>query len=71
LPGQVLKDNRWLQTDAAINGGNSGGPLVNMAGDVVALAQIKLQSNERERVEGINFSIPADILSQTIKTLQK
>ena len=46
-----------LQTNAALNSGNSGGPLVNMAGQVVGINSMKLASRYTA-VEGIGFAIP-------------
>ena len=46
-----------LQTDAAINGGNSGGPLANSNGEVIGITSIKLASEE---IEGMGFAIPIE-----------
>lgn len=46
-----------LQTNAALNAGNSGGPLVNMAGQVIGINTMKL-SSRYTAVEGIGFAIP-------------
>lgn len=50
-----------LQTNAAINEGNSGGPLINMAGQVVGLTNMKMMSYYSS-IEGIGFAIPTATL---------
>nr|MBP9665377.1 trypsin-like peptidase domain-containing protein [Pyrinomonadaceae bacterium] len=48
---------RFLQTDAAINRGNSGGPLVNMAGEVVGVnSQIATSTGD---YNGVSFALPS------------
>lgn len=51
-----------LQTDAAINAGNSGGPLFNMHGEVVGITSAKYSGNSGSgaSIEGIGFAIPID-----------
>lgn len=51
-----------LQTDAAINSGNSGGPLLNMLGQVVGITSAKYSgtSSSGATIEGIGFAIPID-----------
>jgi serine protease Do len=50
-----------IQTDAAINNGNSGGPLVNLAGQVVGINTLVLrQSNSGNVVEGLGFAVPSN-----------
>lgn len=46
-----------FQTDASINGGNSGGALINAYGQVVGITSAKVASAE---VEGLGFAIPID-----------
>jgi serine protease Do len=49
---------RFLQTDAAINRGNSGGPLVNMRGEVIGMnSQIATSTGD---YNGIGFALPAN-----------
>jgi len=48
-----------IQTDAAINQGNSGGPLVNLAGQVVGINTLVVRSSDSGTVaEGLGFAIP-------------
>ena len=51
-----------LQTDAAINSGNSGGPLLNMLGQVVGITSAKYSGTSASgaTIEGIGFAIPID-----------
>ncbi len=46
-----------IQTNAAINSGNSGGPLLNGKGEVVGIISSKIASSE---VDGVGFAIPMD-----------
>ena len=59
---------RLIQSDAAINGGNSGGPLVNMKGQVIGINSVKLIGFG---VEGLNFSIPVDTVKYAISHFEK
>ena len=52
-----------FQTNAAINNGNSGGPVYNMDGEVVGIASAKLAS---EKIEGLGFCIPIDDVKDMI-----
>lgn len=60
-----------LQTDAAINSGNSGGPLFNMRGEVVGITTAKYSgtSNSGAVIEGIGFAIPIDDVDGMIQDL--
>ena len=60
--GVVLND--IIQTDAAINAGNSGGPLVNMAGQVVGI-NVAIASN----AENIGFAISTDTAIPVVQSL--
>jgi serine protease Do len=59
-----------IQTDAAINQGNSGGPLVNLAGEVIAINTLIIRSSGTGTVaEGLGFAIPintARVISEQI-----
>ena len=51
-----------LQTDAAINSGNSGGPLANANGEVIGITSLKLSSGSTSSasIEGMGFAIPIE-----------
>jgi serine protease Do len=53
-----------LQTNAALNEGNSGGPLVNAYGQVVGITNMKIMSSYYTTVEGIGFAIPSKVVKQ-------
>jgi serine protease Do len=61
-----------LQTDAAINSGNSGGPLFNARGEVVGINTAKYSgtSSSGATIEGIGFAIPIDDVAGIIGDLQ-
>ncbi|HEX7594053.1 MAG TPA: trypsin-like peptidase domain-containing protein [Anaerolineae bacterium] len=60
-----------IQTDAAINNGNSGGPLINSLGQVIGINTLVVRStNDGNVAEGLGFAIPSnevrDIMTQLI-----
>jgi serine protease Do len=62
-----------LQTDAAINQGNSGGPLVNLAGEVIGINTIIVRGGQGAStvVEGLGFSIPSNTVQAIAAQLMK
>ena len=57
-----------LQRDAAINPGKSGGPLLNMNGEVIGVNSMKLVEEE---VEGMGFAIPIEYAMKHIDSLEQ
>jgi S1-C subfamily serine protease len=58
-----------VQTDAAINQGNSGGPLINSQGQVIGInAQIRTQSGGGE---GVGYAIPVDQVRRSLDQIRK
>ena len=62
-----------IQTDVAINSGNSGGPLFNMKGEVVGITTAKYSgtSNSGATIEGISFAIPFDDVRKKVTDLME
>ena len=51
-----------IQTDAAINSGNSGGPLVNLAGQIIGINTLVIRGQTGSAsAEGLGFSIPSNV----------
>ena len=57
-----------IQTNAALNSGNSGGPLINEYGQVVGINVVKMSSN-KSTVEGLGFAIPSAVMERLINDL--
>ena len=62
-----------IQTDAAINSGNSGGPLINKSGQVIGINSSKMSStySGEASIEGIGFAIPSNEVSSIVDDIMK
>ncbi len=61
--------DNFLQTDAAINQGNSGGPLFNMNGEVVGMNTV-IFSEQGENI-GLGFATPANMVQWVVNSLKE
>jgi|YelNatPaOPRAMG01_1025707.scaffolds.fasta_scaffold20421_3 serine protease Do len=71
VEGKILAANTLIQTDAAINKGNSGGALVNLAGELVGICTAILTPPMEEGNVGIGFAIAIDSIKSLIPELEK
>ena len=58
----------FIMTDAAVNGGNSGGPMVNILGKVVGIVESKLAD---DTIDNMGFALSADTIRDFISWAQK
>ncbi len=61
----------FIQTDAAINKGNSGGPLFNLRGEVIGINTAIISPGEAGGSVGVGFSVPANFAKVVIEQLRK
>jgi len=67
--GQGLAIEDFIQTDAVINRGNSGGPLVNMNGEVVGMNTAIM--SETGTYQGYGFAVPTGLIRQVVDDLME
>jgi serine protease Do len=60
-----------IQTDAAINGGNSGGPLANSVGEVIGMNTLIFTGGQSSTYIGYGFAIPVNKVKKVIADLKK
>jgi serine protease Do len=66
-PGTGGAFDRYIQTDAAINQGNSGGPMFDMAGSVIGINSAIISPNGGNI--GLGFAIPAEVAEPIVRQL--
>lgn len=60
-----------VQVDAAVNPGNSGGPLLDDQGRVVGVVTIRPDDSEGREVQGVAFALPSDAVVASIRMLEE
>ena len=64
-----FKIESFIQTDAAVNPGNSGGALVNKAGKLVGINTAIISTNMSQSFMGYSFAVPSNIVSKIVGDL--
>jgi S1-C subfamily serine protease len=59
-----------IQTDAALNPGNSGGPVLNADGQVIGIADQVATSGSSESNSGVGFAVPIDLVKSELAKLE-
>ncbi|MFZ7240692.1 outer membrane-stress sensor serine endopeptidase DegS [Avibacterium avium] len=67
--GDYIGRQNFIQTDASINRGNSGGALINSLGELVGISTLSIGKNANEIAEGLNFAIPIDLATDILKKI--
>lgn len=63
------RDMTLLQTDAALNSGNSGGALFNIYGQVVGITNMKMMGSFTSAIEGVGFAIPTATVKEMVDAI--
>ncbi|PJG86496.1 outer membrane-stress sensor serine endopeptidase DegS [Conservatibacter flavescens] len=59
--GDAVGRQNFIQTDASINRGNSGGALINSLGELIGISTLSIGKDSNEIAEGLSFAIPIDL----------
>ena len=65
---KMLPYEDFIQTDAAINDGNSGGPLIDVDGRVIGINTAR-KTDDQERGVGIAFAVPANLTQAVVESI--
>lgn len=65
-PKQLMDGKHYIQTDAPVNPGNSGGPLVNKAGEIIGITTSKFTE-----ADNMGFAVPVSVLEEILSIYGK
>lgn len=61
--------NEFFQTDTAINQGNSGGPLVNVLGEIIGINSAIFSGEQTGGWSGVSFAIPSNVVAYAVESI--
>jgi len=65
-PRQLLEGQHYIQTDASVNPGNSGGPVIDRKGIIVGIITSKFKD-----AENMGFAIPVDVVKEELESFEQ
>ncbi len=65
MVGRPKMEGTWIQVDAAVSGGNSGGPMINSVGEVVAMSTLA----SRGDAQNLNFGVSASDIREALSKI--
>lgn len=65
-----LRGRSYVQTDTPLNPGNSGGPLINLKGEVIGINTLVVGRTPELQAQGLNLAIPANVARPLVATLR-
>lgn len=67
--GEAVGRQNFIQTDASINRGNSGGALINSLGELIGISTLSIGKNSNEIAEGLSFAIPIGVATDVMNKI--
>lgn len=67
--GDYFGRQNFIQTDASINRGNSGGALINSKGELIGISTLSIGKNSDEIAEGLSFAIPIELANDIMQKI--
>ncbi|MDR7402950.1 MAG: trypsin-like peptidase domain-containing protein, partial [Armatimonadota bacterium] len=65
-----LRGRSFIQTDTPLNPGNSGGPLINLKGEVIGINTLVVGRTSELQAQGLNLAIPSNVARPLIPVLR-